>query len=56
MQTYAQMLKRPEVTVEGLWPVLREMVAVPEFGFASSDGEAVRWGTRSERAAGLGAQ
>ena len=27
MQTYAQMLKRPEVTVEALWPVLREMVA-----------------------------
>jgi tRNA uridine 5-carboxymethylaminomethyl modification enzyme len=22
VQTYAQMLKRPEVTVEGLWPVL----------------------------------
>ena len=27
VQTYAQMLKRPEVTVEALWPVLREMVA-----------------------------
>jgi tRNA uridine 5-carboxymethylaminomethyl modification enzyme len=25
-QTYAQMLKRPEVTVEGLWPVLRSMM------------------------------
>jgi tRNA uridine 5-carboxymethylaminomethyl modification enzyme len=30
-QTYAQMLKRPEVTVEGLWPVLRGGVGgVPE--------------------------
>ena len=30
-QTYAQVLKRPEVTVEALWPVLREMVGqVPE--------------------------
>ena len=30
-QTYAQMLKRPEVTVEGLWPVLVELMgAVPE--------------------------
>jgi tRNA uridine 5-carboxymethylaminomethyl modification enzyme len=29
--TYAQVLKRPEVTVEVLWPVLRELVAkVPE--------------------------
>jgi tRNA uridine 5-carboxymethylaminomethyl modification enzyme len=27
VQTYAQMLKRPEVTVEGLWPVLRGVVA-----------------------------
>jgi tRNA uridine 5-carboxymethylaminomethyl modification enzyme len=25
--TYAQMLKRPEVTVEGLWPVLRPLMA-----------------------------
>jgi tRNA uridine 5-carboxymethylaminomethyl modification enzyme len=32
-QTYAQMLKRPEVTVEGLWPVLRELIrGVPELG------------------------
>jgi tRNA uridine 5-carboxymethylaminomethyl modification enzyme len=31
VQTYAQMLKRPEVTVEGLWPVLWGVVAgVPE--------------------------
>jgi tRNA uridine 5-carboxymethylaminomethyl modification enzyme len=26
VQTYAQMLKRPEVTVEGLWPVLRGLM------------------------------
>jgi tRNA uridine 5-carboxymethylaminomethyl modification enzyme len=26
MQTYAELLKRPEVTVEGLWPVLRGLV------------------------------
>ena len=26
VQTYAQMLKRPEVSVEGLWPVLAEMM------------------------------
>jgi tRNA uridine 5-carboxymethylaminomethyl modification enzyme len=25
-KSYAEMLKRPEVTVEGLWPVLRELV------------------------------
>jgi tRNA uridine 5-carboxymethylaminomethyl modification enzyme len=31
VQTYAQMLKRPEVTVEGLWPVLVGVIAaVPE--------------------------
>jgi tRNA uridine 5-carboxymethylaminomethyl modification enzyme len=30
-KSYAEMLKRPEVTVEGLWPVLRGIVAgVPE--------------------------
>jgi tRNA U34 5-carboxymethylaminomethyl modifying enzyme MnmG/GidA len=32
-QTYAQMLKRPEVTVEGLWPVLAGMIeTVAELG------------------------
>jgi tRNA uridine 5-carboxymethylaminomethyl modification enzyme len=32
VQTYAQMLKRPEVTVEGLWPVLRPLIEkVPEW-------------------------
>jgi tRNA uridine 5-carboxymethylaminomethyl modification enzyme len=33
VQTWAQVLKRPEVTVEGLWPVLRELMEkVPELG------------------------
>jgi tRNA uridine 5-carboxymethylaminomethyl modification enzyme len=33
VQTYAQILKRPEVTVEGLWPVLCGLVeGVPELG------------------------
>jgi tRNA uridine 5-carboxymethylaminomethyl modification enzyme len=32
-QPYAQVLKRPEVTVEGLWPALRSLVErVPELG------------------------
>jgi tRNA uridine 5-carboxymethylaminomethyl modification enzyme len=32
-QSYAQMLKRPEVTVEGLWPVLVALMeGVPELG------------------------
>ncbi len=31
-QTYAQLLKRPEVTIEALWPVLREELAGIEDG------------------------
>ncbi len=31
-QTWAQVLRRPEVTIEGLWPVVREQLRDPVFG------------------------
>jgi tRNA uridine 5-carboxymethylaminomethyl modification enzyme len=50
VQTYAQMLKRPEVTVEGLWPVLRaEIGKVPELAVwvAQPTRAELGWGTRT---------
>ena len=41
-QTWAQVLKRPEVTIEGIWPALREQLRDPLFApwFEGSDGDA----------------
>jgi len=43
LQTYAQMLKRPEVTVESLWPVLAaSLMRVPELGAWTENPDSVR--------------
>jgi tRNA uridine 5-carboxymethylaminomethyl modification enzyme len=48
-QTYAQVLKRPEVTVEALWPVLREMLGqVTELGAWAAKGERLPAWVRNE--------
>ena len=48
-QTYAQVLKRPEVTVEALWPVLREMVGqVPELQAWAAKGAGLPAWVRNE--------
>ena len=47
--TYAQVLKRPEMTVEMLWPALRELVGkVPELSAWSVDGERLPAWVRNE--------
>jgi tRNA uridine 5-carboxymethylaminomethyl modification enzyme len=49
-QTYARILKRPEVTVEGLWPVLAPLMAgVPELvGWAAGEGARLPAWVRNE--------
>jgi len=48
-QTYAQVLKRPEVTVEALWPVLREFVGkVPELDVWVPQGKGLPAWVRNE--------
>jgi tRNA uridine 5-carboxymethylaminomethyl modification enzyme len=52
LQTYAQTLKRPEVTVEGLWPLLLGMmVSVPELREWVNEPALAElgWGTRDFR-------
>jgi tRNA uridine 5-carboxymethylaminomethyl modification enzyme len=48
-QTYSQVLKRPEMTVEVLWPALLELVGkVPELSAWSVDGERLSAWVRNE--------